>query len=261
MNFCTLASGSNGNSSILTGERHILIDIGYSNRAICKFMANIGVNHEDVGAIFITHEHSDHIKGLEVFLKNHPNCACFASRKTAAAIGEYHPEIADRVDAFDIGDSIDVLGARVDTIRTPHDTPESVSYFIGKADKKILIATDLGYVPDAIEQRLDKLDILMIESNYDENMLEYGHYPRFLKERIAGERGHLSNKIASGVVLNAVERGTKRVLLAHLSQENNTPRLAYEESHRKLLDSGFIPGVDVDLKVSPRGMCGEVIKL
>ncbi|MBR5479777.1 MAG: MBL fold metallo-hydrolase [Clostridia bacterium] len=262
MNFCTLASGSNGNSAVLINEdKHILIDAGYSNRALCTFMSNIGVNHNDVGAVFITHEHSDHIKGLSVFLAKHPQTICFASQMTAYAIGASNPEIAHRIVSFAVGDVIEYSGHKIKTIRTPHDTPESVAYHIEKDNKKILIATDLGYVPDEIEENLDDLDLFMIEANYDEEKLEHGKYPAFLKTRIRGKGGHLSNDASAEIVLKAAECGGKRVLLSHLSQENNTPRLAYNAVHQKLMAGGFIPGVDIDLKVSPRGMCGEVICL
>jgi len=262
MNFCTLASGSNGNSSILINEdRHILIDAGYSNRALCNFMSGIGVSHNDVGAVLITHEHSDHIKGLPVFLNKHPDCKCFASVKTAGAIIQYNPELSGRIESFNIGDELNLFDARIKTMATPHDTPESTAYFIEKKEKKILYATDLGYVPEKIEELVDELDLFMIEANYDKDKLEYGPYPAFLKARIKGERGHLSNDDSAKIVLDAVERGTKRVLLSHLSQENNTPKIAYNTVHQALTAGGFIPGVDVDLKVSPRGMCGEVIKL
>lgn len=262
MKFCTLASGSNGNSAVLINEdKHILIDAGYSNRALCTFLSGIGVNHGDVGAVFITHEHSDHVKGLPVFLSKHPETVCFASQMTAYAIGAANPEIAHRIVSFAVGDVIDYSGYKIKTIRTPHDTPESVAYHIQKNGKKILIATDLGYVPREIEKNLDGLDLFMIEANYDEEKLEYGPYPPFLKARIRGKGGHLSNDASAEIVMKAVENGGKRVLLSHLSQENNTPRLAYDTVHRKLTNCGFIPGVDVDLKVSPRGTCGEVICL
>lgn len=262
MNFCTLASGSNGNSSILINDnKHILIDAGYSNRALCNFMCGINVNHNDVSAVLITHEHSDHIKGLPVFLNKHPECTCFASVGTAHSIIECNPELSGRIESFKLGDEMNILGAKIKTIRTPHDTPESTAYFIEKDGKRILYATDLGYVPEEIENLAENLDLFMIEANYDEEKLQYGPYPAFLKARIKGEHGHLSNKAAADIVLNAVERSTKRVLLSHLSQENNTPKLAYNTVHQKLTAAGFIPGVDLDLKVSPRGMCGEVISL
>lgn len=262
MNFCTLASGSNGNSAVLINkDRHILIDAGYSNRALCKFLGSLGVNHTDVGAVFITHEHSDHIKGLPMFLNKHPDCVCFASVMTAHNIIEYHPELSGRIESFNLGDEIEAFGVKVKTLKTPHDTPESCAYFIEKEEKKLLIATDLGYVPEKIEELVDELDLFMIEANYDKDKLEHGPYPAFLKARIKGERGHLSNDDSAKIVLDAVKRGTKRVLLSHLSNENNTPKIAYNTVHQALTAGGFIPGVDVDLKVSPRGMCGEVIKL
>ena len=262
MNFCTLASGSNGNSSILINEhQHILIDAGYSNRALCNFMGGIGIDHNDVSVVLITHEHSDHIKGLPVFLNKHKGCTCFASVSTARAIIEANPELSGRIESFKLGDEMDILGARIKTIRTPHDTPESTAYFIEKEGKKLLYATDLGHVPNEINDLTEDLDLFMIEANYDEEKLKFGPYPAFLKARIKSDHGHLSNDDSAKIVLDAARRGTKRVLLSHLSQENNTPKIAYDTVHRTLTTAGFIPGVDLDLKVSPRGMCGEVIKL
>lgn len=260
MKFCTLASGSNGNSSLLSCcNTHVLIDVGISNRAICTALNALCVSPDDISAVFITHEHYDHVKGLTVWAKNHLNCVYYAPHHTAMAILSRNPELHDRMIAFNPGDAISHGALAIKTVATPHDTDDSVSYRFEGNGKCTMIATDLGYVPDEVCRCLQGVDVLLIEANYDEKKLYYGSYPQMLKNRIASKNGHLSNDDCAECVLNAVKCGTKEILLGHLSEENNTPRLAYETVHRHLLDHGIIPGVDMQLRVAPRGMRGEEI--
>lgn len=262
MRFCTLASGSNGNASLLScAGQSILIDAGISNRAICTSLAELGVSAEEISAVFITHEHSDHIKGLGVWSKQHPGCVYYAPNRTAQVLCCQFPQLRERIFAFEPGSSFSCEAFEVQTFSTPHDTPESVSYLFAYGAMRMMIATDLGYVTDALQAEMNGLDLLLIEANYDEMKLQYGRYPQMLKRRIAGKNGHLSNDACAASVLRAVQGGTRRILLGHLSEENNTPRLAYETVHRRLVDGGIIPGVDVQLQVAPRGMRGETVML
>ncbi len=262
MNFCTLASGSNGNASVLSaGEQHILIDAGISNRAICTALSALDIAPNAVSALLITHEHSDHIRGLAVWARQHPECRLFAPEECAQALCAQNPALSARMHAFSAGDSFCVGDVRVRTVKTPHDTPVSVGYCMEHAGRRVVIATDLGYVPDALREMIASAALLLIEANYDEKKLQYGRYPLPLKHRIMSERGHLSNADCADCVLEAARRGVRYVLLGHLSAENNTPRLAYETVHRRLLDAGIIPGVDMQLQVAPRGMRGEPVTL
>lgn len=262
MRFCTLASGSNGNASLLScGGQHILIDVGISNRAICTSLTALGVPADQVSAVFITHEHSDHIKGLAVWAKNHPDCTYYAPQRTAQALCYQYPDLDGKIFDFEPESAFSCGNFTVQTHRTPHDTPESVSYCFESDEMRVMIATDLGHVTDALREEMQGVDLLLIEANYDEMKLQYGRYPQMLKRRIAGKNGHLSNADCAASVLQAVQNGTKRILLGHLSEENNTPRLAYETVHRALVDHGIIPGVDMQLQVAPRGMRGEPVVL
>lgn len=262
MKFCTLASGSNGNASLISfHSQHILIDVGISNRAICTSLAELGVSADQISTVFITHEHSDHVKGLAVWAKNHPDCTYYAPSRTAHALRYQYPQLHGKLFDFEPGDSFSCGNCAVRTHRTPHDTPESVSYCFASDAMRVMIATDLGHVTDALQEEMQDVDLLLIEANYDEMKLQYGRYPQMLKRRIAGKNGHLSNVDCAASVLQAVQNGAKRILLGHLSEENNTPRLAYETVHRTLVDNGIIPGVDMQLQVAPRGMRGEPIML
>ena len=250
MKFSTLASGSSGNAAVLMDDAgHILIDIGISNRAVCERLESLGVSDKDVSAIFITHEHSDHVRGLSVWAKKHPNCEIFASHGTFAQMHECEVKI----NLFNAGECFDLNGFHVKPFKTPHDANDSVAYLFERDGSRMMIATDLGYVTDELRENMKNLDFLLIEANYDKRKLEYGRYPRPLKERIASEIGHLSNDACAECVLYAVQNGCKNIALGHLSEENNSPRIAYDTVHRKLLDAGIIPGVDMNLTVAPRG--------
>ena len=259
MKFCTLASGSNGNCCVISsGDKHILVDIGISNRAVCTALCDIGVSPNDVAAILITHEHYDHIKGLEVWMKKHPDCVIFASAMTADYLREHLPCEVTEITA---GEQMCIAEFNVRALKTSHDTPESLAYLIEKDGVFAMIATDTGFVSDELRENMCGVDLLLIESNYDEKMLRYGAYPAYLKARIAGERGHLSNDECAESVLYAVKNGCRCVMLGHLSQENNSPKIAYDTTCRKLLDAGIIPGVDMQLGVAPRGKRGEPIEV
>lgn len=260
MRFCTLASGSNGNSTYISdGKTHILVDVGISNRAICESLRILNVEPQQISAVFVTHEHSDHVRGLATWLKKQTECVIYAPNSTAQALCSRLPDTQSRICAFKAGAELSIGNIIVRTFATPHDTPESVGYRVQANAKSVMIATDMGHMPEQVQEQMDGVDMLLIEANYDEKKLEYGRYPWMLKRRIAGERGHLSNIACAASVCRAVERGTKRVMLGHLSEENNTPKLAYETVHSSLVERGIIPGVDMDLRVAPRGVRGELI--
>ncbi len=258
MKFCTLASGSDGNCAVLSFEdNHILIDIGISNRAICTGLQSIGISHEKISAVFITHEHGDHIRGLEVWAKNHKNCVYFAAPETAKSLNSSYPQI----EIVTIDAKTEFKGFEVTPIFTSHDTADSVAYLFEFDGFRIMTVTDLGFVSEELLGNMCGLDLLLIETNYDKNMLKYGRYPQVLKNRISSEHGHLSNNDGAEAAVYAARHGCKCIILGHLSAENNTPKCAYETVHRHLLEAGIIPGVDVNLNVAPRGEVGEAIEL
>ena len=261
LNFCTLASGSNGNCTFISdGETRLLIDAGISARMIGAGLEALGEKLSQVDAVLITHEHTDHIKGLATMLKRF-DVRLFAADGTVEDLIERVPEARGRVIGFPTGEKFCIGGFEIDSFRTPHDTANSVGYKLCCEGKSVMIATDLGHVTEEIQNHMENLDLLLLEANYDEDKLRYGRYPQMLKRRIAGDHGHLSNSDCAECVSKAVTQGTKRVLLGHLSAENNTPRLAYETVHARLTYSGVIPGVDMMLGVAPRGARGELCTL
>lgn len=232
MIFCSIASGSSGNCIYVGNEdTHILVDAGISAKRIEEGLNEIGVDPNVIDAVFVTHEHSDHIQGLGVFTGKHNNliygtvetiCAARKCKSNLIKIPEERMRYVKPDEKFKVG-SIDVVPFSVS-----HDAANPVAYTFFCSGKKIGMATDLGiYTEYTIEHLIDS-DIIYLESNHDVNMLEVGPYPYYLKQRILGERGHLSNESAA-MLLNKVYSGKlKHILLAHLSKENNIPELAYE---------------------------------
>lgn len=260
LKLCTLASGSNGNCTYITdGETHILIDAGISARAITTELAALGITPQELDAILITHEHTDHVRGLETLSKKCCQLKLYATSSTASEIALKKPVLSDRFSFLSRGGTFNIGDIEVSFFYTPHDTPESVGYRINAGGKILVTATDLGHVPEHILECMSDADILLVEANYDDKRLRYGCYPEFLKQRISSKRGHLSNAECASCVCQAVKSGTRHVMLSHLSAENNTPETAYTTVHTKLTESGIIPGVDMMLDVAPRGRRGNIL--
>lgn len=166
-----------------------------------------------------------------------------------------------RLHYFSPGDSFFLGEVLVETVRTPHDASVSVGYRLTGDRRRAAVVTDLGYVPEEVDRFVAGVDLLLLESNHDVDLLRRGPYPVQLKQRVLSDRGHLSNERCAETVCRAVQAGTRRVLLGHLSQENNLPALAYETTARALEALGYRPGEDLLLRVAPRGEAGEVIEL
>jgi phosphoribosyl 1,2-cyclic phosphodiesterase len=261
LKLCTLASGSNGNCTYITdGESHILIDAGISARTISREINTLDIDIDMLDAVFITHEHIDHISGLRTLMKYNRRAKLFSTGVTAQDITNRIPELFDRFSILESGtNNIGDIG--ISFFHTPHDTPESVGYRINAGGKVIVTVTDLGHVTESVMKAVSGADVLLVEANYDDEKLRLSRYPEFLKRRISGKRGHLSNTDCASCVCSAVGFGTSHVLLGHLSAENNTPEIAYTTVHTRLCDNGIIPGVDVMLGIAPRGRRGNVLVL
>lgn len=244
-------SGSSGNCTYVESDgTSILIDAGVSTRAICNALKEIGSDIGKIAAIFITHEHSDHIKGLKTMLKKY-NIPVYANSGTINGILK-SMEIAD--DSFvelKTGGTAEIEGICVSSFCTSHDSAESVGYRIHTPDgKRIAIATDLGYVSDTVMSGLCECDVVMIESNHDVGMLQNGRYPYYLKRRIMSKTGHLSNEACSDILPGLCANGTRHFVLAHLSRENNIPSLALETAVSAMKVFG-VPKDDYDIEVAP----------
>ena len=226
MRVCIFASGSGGNSLLVSGQGgNVLIDAGISMRKIQTGLQQAGVTMQEINGVLITHEHSDHISGLKMLAK-HYNTPIFAPEKLGMKLVELDEKIENKLNIIPVGRSFDLSGFEVKACHTPHDVEESVAYRLD-GDGSFALATDMGHVTDDIKAFLKGVDSALIESNYDENLLRIGPYPSFLKRRVASDRGHLSNNCSAKLAAFLEEHGTGRLILGHLSRENNTPDKAF----------------------------------
>lgn len=231
MDLCSIASGSSGNC-IYTGTEStgILIDAGISARRIEQGLASIDRDLREIKGIFISHEHSDHIKGLGVLARKY-HIPIYGTKgtidavKSMSCLGTIDEELYHRIcpeEEVHIGD------LTVKPFRISHDAAEPVAYRMESGRKSAAVATDLGFYNQEIVDKLQKLDVLLLESNHDIHMLQVGGYPYPLKQRILGDRGHLSNESAGKLLCHLLHDDLKAVFLGHLSKENNYEELAYE---------------------------------
>ena len=259
----SLYSGSGGNSTFIrVGGDAILIDAGKSARALCRALTDIGEDIENIKAIFITHEHTDHVSALEVIAKKHALPIHITSVSAERFDERSTPCCLLRMMTHGVEFCEQVGELQVRSFRTPHDSRMSVGYRIefleGEQKRAVGFATDIGYISDEIRENLRGCEAVVLESNHDLDMLMTGPYPRDLKMRVASKRGHLSNRECADFAIELAESGTRGILLAHLSKENNEPTLALEESERALGGLGVCVRVaDPDLPVELKIFDGE----
>ena len=249
--FCSLYSSSSGNCTYIgTSQGGILVDIGVSAKRTCEALSGIGVDPSSIAAIFITHEHNDHVNGVRVFAKKH-GIKIFATEGTLIGMEEQgflDPRIKTEVIPWS---GVETAGIFVRPFATPHDSRESSGYSVVTPDgKRISVATDIGKVTDTVMNAIHGSDLVLLESNHDVGMLQNGPYPFFLKQRILSDHGHLSNENCAKTAVKLVESGTTRLVLGHLSKENNHPSLAYETTRSAMTLSGAKEGLDYLLTVA-----------
>ena len=240
---CTLASSSSGNATLFSnGRTHILLDAGIPIRAIASALALFSLSVYDLTAVVVTHEHGDHTAALP-FLPQH--IPVYASFGTAAHLpGSPHPVAP--------GNAFEINGVALTPFSTPHDTPDSTGYIVQDGAYRMALATDMGHMPDDVLVLLAEVPVLFLESNYDQGMLMLGKYPVYLKRRIAGSLGHLSNDACAEAAVTCVNGRLRSLVLMHLSKENNTPALAYDTTCKRLEQDGIVVGRDMQLLVAPR---------
>ena len=231
MRLVSIASGSSGNCTYIGSENtHLLVDAGISNRRIEQGLNEIGVKGSELNGIMITHEHSDHIRGLGVLARKY-GIPVYGTRETLEEIagkkclGEYPKELLTEIRPdleFSVGD-LTLLPFSID-----HDAANPVAYRIRQGQKSVAVATDMGHFDAYVIDHLQGLDALLVESNHDVNMLQTGPYPYYLKCWILGYHGHLSNENAGRLLNHLLHDRLKHILLGHLSKENNYEALAYE---------------------------------
>ena len=262
LEFCTLASGSSGNCTYI-GSDHtkILIDAGISGKKIEEGLAELKLTGNDIDALFITHEHVDHIKGAGILSRRY-DIPIFATAETWAAmesgLGKIAPSNKRIVYADEMCPINDIC---VKPFEIPHDAAEPVGYNIFAGEKKITLATDIGHATDILRENLEGSDLLLLESNHDIEMVKRGHYPWNLKQRILGECGHLSN-VAAGELLAEVMTGKlKYVFLGHLSEDNNNPHLTYETVENILRNNRIEVGTHLRMDMASRFRNGVKVEL
>lgn len=250
-----LFSGSSGNSTLIrAGSKNYIVDIGKSCKQLLLSLSEVGVDPTQIDAIFLTHSHSDHIAGVDVFVRKYP-VEIYATMEVHEYLKRHYPKAHPLSPSVVIrpGESL-ILdeGIAVSVAATPHDSHGSVCYRFTYKDKSCMIMTDLGHVTDEIREMAMGVDGILIESNYDSQMLIYGPYPMDLKARIAGDYGHLSNDVCAQLIHELIGNGTQYFILGHLSENNNTHEKAYDTVTSYLESKGKKIGVDYDMVVANR---------
>ncbi|MFZ5648307.1 MAG: MBL fold metallo-hydrolase [Bacillota bacterium] len=257
MQIHVLASGSSGNSVFIDlGGVRLLVDAGISTRRIEKSLASIGAEAGQIHAVLITHEHSDHIKGLEVLARKY-RIPVYARPGVWHAIG-HRLNLPAGVQK-DLGKGLDIGGVRVEPFKTSHDAADPVGYCFYHSTHKFVVVTDLGVVTSSVADALAYADAVVLESNHDIEMLNNGPYPYFLKQRIRGATGHLSNRDAALALAGIPRKERMHVFLAHLSQENNHPDLAENTVKGILSERGCKVGREIILHRTYRDRISSLV--
>ena len=227
LRFTVLASGSTGNATIIEGnDKTVMIDAGLSAKKLDELMKQQGISGQNIDALLVTHEHSDHIKGLGAFARKY-NLPIYANLATWGALERHVGTISpEKRNVFESGESLKFGSMDVHTYNISHDAAEPVGYTFEQAGQRLGVATDLGYVSEKVKQQIIDCDVLVLESNHDTELLRVGRYPWNIKRRILSDVGHLSNVAAGEALIELMTDRTKRVYLAHLSQDHNQMDLA-----------------------------------
>ena len=264
MRLCSIASGSSGNCIYVGSDNtHLLVDVGISGKRVEQGLNSLELTGKDIDGILITHEHSDHIKGLGVIARKH-QIPIYATGGTVDALsrmnlgkmpeGLYHEIQVDK--GFKLGD-IDVHPFAIS-----HDANEPSGYRFEQDGKKIAVATDLGKYDEYTVENLKDLNAVLLESNHDIHMLEVGPYPYYLKQRVLGDRGHLSNELSGRLLCDILHNNLQSVLLGHLSKENNYEELAYETVKLEVtLGQNPYKGDEIPIAVAKRDQVSAVIEV
>ncbi len=265
MRFLSIASGSSGNCIYIGSENtHILVDAGISNKRIEQGLNEIGLKGSDLSGVMITHEHSDHIRGLGVLARKH-GMPIYGTRETlegiasTASLGKFPRELLKPISpdvSFTVGD------LTVQPFSIDHDAANPVAYRVQHEKKSVAVATDMGHFNQYIIEHLQGLDAILLEANHDVNMLETGPYPYYLKRRILGDHGHLSNENAGRLLNYILHDRLKHIFLGHLSKENNFEELAYETVKLEI-DQGDSPysSRDFAIEVARRDAMSQIVTL
>lgn len=259
MRVCNLASGSKGNCTYIESDNaRLLIDIGVTAKYVVDNLTELGVNPASVDAILITHEHSDHIKGVSAFAKKYGTrilCAEILKDVLLTQIVGCERLLEAYSGEFEIGD------LKVTPFPVSHDSVACFGYKIVDGDASVSLVTDLGHCPDSVFKIIKSSAVVFLESNYDPQMLFACNYPPFLKKRIMGNCGHLSNKDCALVAEKLAYSGTRQIVLSHISENSNTQFLAYTTVKNYLESKGVVVGKNIRLDVANQNCRGTIYKI
>lgn len=220
---CVLASGSSGNATfVASGRTRILVDNGLSLRELTRRLAAIGEDPSGLDAVLVSHEHSDHVSGLPVLARKHP-IPVYLTHHTAPLVdwGEASPP----VETFQAGSRFSIGDVDVHSFTIPHDAADPVAFTFRAEGIHIGLVTDLGYLPESVKYQVQGMDLLILESNHDLEMLKVGPYPWAVKQRVMGRNGHLSNDVVSDFIREELDPSVATLVLGHISENNNHPEL------------------------------------
>lgn len=263
MKFCSLYSGSSGNSIFIASDNaKVLIDAGLAGKKIDDALKHIGEESSSIDGIFITHEHIDHIKGVGVLSRKY-DIPIYANDNTWAVMEKNIGKIKEHnIRIMDRRSSITINDLEIRSFNIPHDAIAPVGYTVSYAGKNASVVTDFGVFTEEIRDNIIDSDIILLESNHDVNMLRMGPYPYKLKLRVLGENGHLSNEDCGSAIVSLLKNDKKKqIVLGHLSGTNNHPDLAYQTVVDVLYANGIRPGDDVSLQLANRHNPSEIILL
>jgi phosphoribosyl 1,2-cyclic phosphodiesterase len=262
LNFCSLSSGSSGNCYYIGNEFFgILIDAGISATSIRKFLRDMNISMQTIMGVMITHNHSDHIKGLEVLTRKN-KLPAFTTHNVWDSILTPRMKITrDCIREIRLHEKFHLAGFDIEAFPVFHDAPETIGFHICTGDKKITIVTDLGHICTTASQYIRDANLLVIESNYDEEMLVNGRYPYYLKKRIQSDNGHLGNLQTSTFLAEIVNDNLSHICLAHLSKNNNTPEKALNTLQQTLSEKGIKVTSHPKISILKRNSPTEMIKL
>ncbi len=262
LNFCSLYSGSSGNSLFIeTPHTKLLVDAGVSSKKIENALLDININPSSLDGILVTHEHSDHVQGLGTFSKKF-NLPVFVNQETLDAMPKQRDKIeSSNIKTFKISDKFSIGDLAIKPFSIPHDAANPCGFNIWKDNKKISIATDIGHMTNNILAQLEESLFIMLEANYDPEVLRCSSYPFALKSRIAGPTGHLSNEIAGKTISHLLQSGLKNAMLGHLSKESNFPELAYQTVMDELISNHSFDKNSLHLNVASRDVHSKLIEI
>jgi phosphoribosyl 1,2-cyclic phosphodiesterase len=260
--FCSLSSGSSGNCYYIGNEFHgIIIDAGISASSIRRFLKDMNISMQSIMGVLITHNHIDHVRGLEVLTRKNSLPAFTTQNIWNSILTPYSKITRDCIREITVQQKFHLAGFDIEAFPVCHDAPETIGFQICAGAKKITIATDLGHICETSAPYIREANLLVLESNYDEGMLANGSYPYYLKVRIQSEHGHLGNHQTSDFLADNFTDNLSHICLAHLSKNNNTPEKALQTLREALSDRGIMLKEHQQIMVLNRSQPTEIVRL